>query len=618
MVCALFVLGCADSTNPQSDAGSNQQNTSQLEILDIDAPGPAVDGSILSVTARGIDASEDHQLVLRHASSGEEASLDQTGVSDLGDLEFTVTSNAITTLGVGTIAVIITLEEGSSQSDPYNGLLSLASDLDLALYEMPDGAVYRNEQVVLSGDGFAGVGEGTLTAQLEGEYLAAGAGLATQLSVTLDVELAEALSRDRGLLRLTTAVGGLTEGRFDGTIQLKQVLNGGSTAESALVDVVFDFQPPTIFWVAPMDPALGQIVTVAGGGFVGTGNDTHETTIFRIEGTVTDRSGAETAFASEEVIATPRTHAEADFGVEVEVREEQLISSLFGVDRGRFVGTITPVTLSGSDELEGAPFSLTMDIDGMTQVVVVSFLPGFYDSLRHFGLSSASGAVTDTALGRMRSIWADYRVEFVSEPPAGFMDTAYSRLEVGGPDPNGLGLLGYDNTPGKDVGNLRLHDTIGGANAETQADRFPGFGGVFIESFLYWSSEPGLSGARPFGAPPADPLFDEVFGPVRSQAATLEEAEGRGSATRNEQVARAVHALGSMVGETSAHEVGHSLGLAQPNGSSDAYHTPIPGDGCLMDNGSERPLGERMDEPGFSQARFCYDEPDYLQEILGD
>ena len=618
LIAALLLFSCADNADPQADTGIDQRPISQLEILDINAPGPAVDGSILSVSARGVDVSEDHRLTLRHASTGEEVTLEQDSLGNLGELNFEVTSSAITALGVGTVAVIITLEEGAFESEPYNGLLSLATDLELALYEVPDGAVYRNEEVVLLGAGFAGSGEGTLTALLEGDYVSEGASLSTPLSVSVDVELVEALSRDRGLLRLSTAIGGLTEGQFDGTVQLRQSLNGGSTAESATIDVVWDFQLPTIFWVAPMDPALGQIVTVAGGGFVGTIEDTFETTIFRIEGSVTDRAGTETDFTSEEIVATPRTHAEADFGVEVEVREEQLISSLFGIDRGRFVGTITPVTLSGGDELEGDPFNLTMDIDGMTQVVVVSFLPGFYDSLRHFGLASASRAVTDTALGRMRSIYVDYRVDFVSEPPAGFLETAYSRLEIGGPDPNGLGLLGYDNTPGKDVGNLRLFDTIGGTNAETQEDRFPGYGGVFIESFLYWSSTPGLTGSRPFGAPPPDPLFDEVFGPVRAQAATLEESQGEGSTTRVDQVFRAVHALGSMVGETSAHEVGHSLGLAQPNGSADAYHSPIPGDGCLMDNGSERPLGERMDEPGFAQAHFCYDEPEYLDEILGD
>ena len=49
-------------------------------------------------------------------------------------------------------------------------------------------------------------------------------------------------------------------------------------------------------------------------------------------------------------------------------------------------------------------------------------------------------------------------------------------------DPNGLGLFGYDNTPGKDDGNTRLYDKLGGLNAQTQQDGYPGYGGVFLES----------------------------------------------------------------------------------------------------------------------------------------
>ena len=37
---------------------------------------------------------------------------------------------------------------------------------------------------------------------------------------------------------------------------------------------------------------------------------------------------------------------------------------------------------------------------------------------------------------------------------------AMAEVDIEGPDPNALGLLGYDNTPGKDVGNQRLFDRI--------------------------------------------------------------------------------------------------------------------------------------------------------------
>ncbi len=187
-------------------------------------------------------------------------------------------------------------------------------------------------------------------------------------------------------------------------------------------------------------------------------------------------------------------------------------------------------------------------------------------------------------------------------------------VEIGGPDPNGRGLFGYDNTPGKDVNNLRLFDAIGGANAETQMDGFPGFGGVFVESLFGFSEHPpeGL----PTGGPDPDPLFDEIFDGVRATPATLAEVRGEGS--RASEVEHAIDALSSIIGETSAHEIGHSLGLADPFGSSPVFHNAGDGPGCLMDSGGSRPLGERAGEPGFSATRLCGDSPAYLDGILGD
>src|SRR5690606_6062601 len=102
-------------------------------------------------------------------------------------------------------------------------------------------------------------------------------------------------------------------------------------------------------------------------------------------------------------------------------------------------------------------------------------------------------------------------VEIVTEPPEDFK--LYTTIEIAGPDPNGLGLLGYDNSHGKDRNNERLFDKVGGVNAKTQEDGFPGFGGVFIESLFSFSTHP------PPGTPQSEeiavPLFDEIFDEVR-------------------------------------------------------------------------------------------------------
>ena len=293
-----------------------------------------------------------------------------------------------------------------------------------------------------------------------------------------------------------------------------------------------------------------------------------------------------------------------------------MVASLFGAQRGVLAGTATPVAIRGTAELAGTPVPFSLTLGRIRQVVELRFLPGWYESLTHLGLGAAETQVVEGIAARIESIYAGYAVDVRTSAVTDYAPSAYAIVEIGGPDPNGSGLFGYDNSAGKDVGNLRLFDHIGGANAETQMDGFPGYGGVFVESMLWWSSHPELASTRPTGAPSPEPLFDEVFDPVRASPATYEEAMGTGDPARVAVVTRAIRALSSLVGETTAHELGHSLGLAQPNGDPTAFHDVGDGDGCLMDAGSARPLGERMAEPGFATTHFCYDEPDYLASIL--
>ena len=241
-----------------------------------------------------------------------------------------------------------------------------------------------------------------------------------------------------------------------------------------------------------------------------------------------------------------------------------------------------------------------------------NLLPGFFASLPRFGLAAASGVIKDMIASRISNIYSGWNIDVRVDQPTDVTASGVTTVEVGGPDPNGLGLFGYDNSPGKDVGNLRLGDTVGGANAETLMDGSPGYGGVFIDGFLFFSeSQPPSSGS----GPEPDPLFDEIFSGVRASPATL--AEVRGEGPRAAEVERAVRALASMVGETTAHELGHSFGLANPFGSANSFHNRSDQPGCLMDSGSARPFGERTDQPGFEDTHLCGDHVEYLDTILG-
>jgi hypothetical protein len=219
--------------------------------------------------------------------------------------------------------------------------------------------------------------------------------------------------------------------------------------------------------------------------------------------------------------------------------------------------------------------------------------------------------------------YAGINIEFRTDEPTDF--ALYSTVEIAGPDPNGLGLFGYDNTPGKDVGNQRLFDKIGGVNAQTQTDGFPGFGGIFAEQFLGFSAHPASQVMPlPVGANGFDSIFDAVR-PDTGTPVTAAEARAGISASdgslcpvadgnRPQQVACAVFVLGNLIGTTLTHEVGHSLGLADPTG--ELFHDPGDAPNRLMDAGDARPFEERAEIVGQGPGVFCSDEYVYLTTIL--
>ena len=105
------------------------------------------------------------------------------------------------------------------------------------------------------------------------------------------------------------------------------------------------------------------------------------------------------------------------------------------------------------------------------------------------GLRAVEPLLRDGIFRVAQQPYEGVNVELRRDLPEDF--AVFSNVDIAGTDPNRQGLFGYDNTPGKDVMNLRLHDRIGGVNASTQADGFPGYGGVFIESFMAFSTDPG-------------------------------------------------------------------------------------------------------------------------------
>ena len=469
------------------------------------------------------------------------------------------------------------------------------------------GNLHVNDLIVLSGDGFLlGTGEGETRVVVNGVEIVAH-------------PLADApWDRTHVAFPFVPAIAGIQPGAFSGSVAVRNVLPGGDRAGGSL-PLAVTIVKPEITAVAPTAASLGQYVDIAGGGFVGDASD--EVTLLHLVGTFAPDGGGRRAPV--DLMLVP--HFAGGNKLRYVLDEADALGRLIDLRRvsGKFTGHVTPIARKGSDEVAGAATDATLAVAPVKQVIYVRFLPSYFDSLRLYGLANAEPQVRARILTVAARDYAGVNVEFRDVPPTDF--ALYSQVDVEGPDPNALGLLGYDNTPGKDVGNQRLFDRIGGVNATTQSDGFPGYGGIFAENFMGFSSHPSSRVAKL----DVDPThFDAIFDAVRPDTGTpVSAAEARagipalgdagsclGARDRTTRVACAVFVLGNLVGTTLTHECGHSLGLADPTG--EAFHDAGDAPNRLMDAGGARPFEERAELLGQGPAVFCGDEYIYLRTIL--
>jgi hypothetical protein len=373
---------------------------------------------------------------------------------------------------------------------------------------------------------------------------------------------------------------------------------------------------PAIFSFSPSEASLGQYVDVAGGGFVGIENDPSSVTVIELEGIFTPEGGAPQPvtlglvpeFVSGQLVRYV-LNEEDELGQSIDLRKSA----------GAFNGVARPVVQFGSDTVVGSNTPVNLGIARVKQIVWLRFLPLYVESLRHFGVRALDERIRARVLEVVARDYQGVNIAFVAEEPEDF--ALYSQVEIAGPDPNGIGLLGYDNTPGKDNGNVRLHDKIGGVNALTQLDGYPGYGGVFVESLFSFSQHPN-SLAQDIGA--ATPLFDQLFDAFRpdvegspvgaSELGSIPTgAPSCPASDRPTRIACAAWSLGALIGTTVSHEVAHSLGLADPGG--EAFHNTGDWPNEIMDAGGARTFAERS-EVGDGPGIFCRRNYDYLRQIL--
>jgi hypothetical protein len=498
--------------------------------------------------------------------------------------------------------------EYESGAPVQSAALGAAFDLRRSLTPRLDGTspdvVYLGSRLTLRGAGFLSPYEGGSRAVLDGAFTPQGGPVRPVRSELL----ATLLTRSEATIEIPPHLFGLVPGRFDGTLRIRNSPLTAEPTDSGAPRALSLILGPTAVLSATPAVRRGQRLVLRGRGFIPTSASEGQATLLRLEGDFTERGGPVVRWAGATAVEVrPDYVSSTELAYVLRVYEVQpgTLGGL-GLVPGTFEGRVTPVLVRGSDEEVGIPLTTRIEIRPQRQVVFLKYLPGFTDTLRTFGLRDVELSIRQRILEICKRDYARWNLEFREVRPTDYVE--YQVVEIGGPDPNGQGLFGLDNTTGKDLGNLRFNDVIGGYNAETREQGFLAFGGVFLESFL------ALSPRAREPLPIARPAFDAVFDPFRPDRGgrPVDPGEYPGGA-REARIAEAVRILGNLVGTTVTHEIGHTLGMAIAEGF---FHNPFPGPNQIMDSGDERPFEERAEIDGQGPGEFEPDHVEYLDRIL--
>lgn len=610
-------------------AGSQPATPTGLEGLRVDDVQPRllIPGTVLAIEGRSFVAEPFSLSSLRLTGTFDSRPVDASFPAQFVDFETLraeLSHEAIARLGaaqgefVGQVAAsVIFTPDGSVHESPVLPMsFSVQEQIFPVIDDVQSGVAFVNDVVAVTGSGL-------LLADSEGSTMAVVEGCFTPESDDVCIEVAPTAlpvsseaSRERGTFRFSPAIAGIVPGSFEGHVHLENHHANGVVTSSEDFILSANLSPPRIARVDGRG-SLGQFIDIVGGGFI---SEEEGLTIVELTGDFVSEEGSAVAIEGLQLIPRFRDGAlvryvlsdeDDPLGDRIDLRSET----------GTFSGTFRPIVRFDGDEVQGEATPAVFQIDPVKQVVWLKFNPSYVESLRTYGMRALDSLVRARILEVMRRDYETINVEIREDKPEDF--AWFATLEIAGPDPNGYGLLGFDNTFGKDVNNERLYDYIGGINALAFDNGDPGFGGVFVESIFTFSQHPPLQ-------PPssvANPLFDAIFDPLRPDVGTpvssldgvadLPTLDSGASCPANDrrfQIACAVWTLGSIAGSTASHELGHSLGLAAPLGS--AFHNLGDKPGRLMDPGGARPFEERAQLRGTPPGQFCVESYRYLRGIL--
>ena len=493
-----------------------------------------------------------------------------------------------------------------SQLEPYVDTFSI-------------GEVYPGQLIEVTGGGFLRSSEGATIAVIEAGSVDTGEGAPRDITGQ-EIALRWAGSRNTAYVPTDPAVFGVQVASFSARVRLENRLEDGTvTGRTAAIDVSGSIQQSYLARLSPDEGSRGQKITMVGRGLVPTVDEGGYGMLLRYEGTFTpDDPGLPTQEFNTTPLRRPPdmivSEQEAEQSVWYTIEDDRSLTGL-GATPGVFEGSITPELFDRWGEQEGIAWEGRFVVLPTKQVVYLKYLPAFSKALEKYGLRNVERDIRDRVLEVVRRDYDGINIEFREDEPQDFIDFAV--IELGGPDPSGRNAFGYDNTfngVAKDTGNLFLADYLGGVNAQSGEEFNNPYGGIFIESFSFFS--PTLNPDNQH----ASPMFDLILQPFMPELGGepikgTEWPDGQ----RKEAIAEAIHMVGSVIGNTVSHELGHSFGLTYfPEDDvepTDRFHNQVSG-AYIMDPGSERAFAERAEINGEGPAEFNDRNYEYLRRHL--
>jgi hypothetical protein len=529
----------------------------------------------------------------------------------------------------GTLEVSVATEaDDAPRTAEFPVAFRYAPALEAVLTGVQPESVAPGEMLTATGQGFIDGDEGRTELRIEGTFTPSeapdGEPPAARRVDPAALALSSRLGRTEGDFYLRPAVLGLDPGTFEGTATLRTTDRAGQVRESAPTTLRIVQEAPRFEGITPLTVARGRVMDAVGRGFLPNDPAARTATVLRADGVFVldaapdqpvDYTGPRAFLLSPDVwLDNSRVrlvvHSRYTPGIDrSDPANEPLALAGLGARAGVFTGQLILELVAGEARRQAPPVPAELIIEPTIQWVHLRYLPGFEDGLRLFGLEGMADAIKARVAEVCARDYAGFRVYFQESAPAD--QAEYVTVEIGGRDPNGLGLFGLDNTPNKDHGNLRLDETLGGVNAEAAASGQLPFGGVFVASFLTLS--PGHETPSAIADPRFDAVFRRLSPAIGGEAARPIRLGETPPAERRAEVDEAVRVLGNIIGSTITHEVGHAVGLAAVEGD---VHNPTDTNGGLMDRGANRPFAERAEIDGTPPARFLGDNRRYLEARL--